>query len=326
MPQEIMKNIFRIQVPLPKNPLKILNSYVIKSDERNLLIDTGFRHPDCEKALLDGLEELDVRMEETDILLTHLHSDHTGLAPEIATPETNIYISRVEIPWLFGDSRRDLWELDNEKIRRSGFSAEIIRTALQNAPSRDMSPDIDFDRYLPIDNGDVFTCGDYRLEAVETPGHTPAHMCFWMEDQKSMFVGDHVLFDITPNITLWNFVEDSLGDYLDSLRAIDKYDVRRAFPGHREPGDFHSRIAYLLEHHDMRLAECYQAVVENPDASAFKIAGKLTWNIRCSSWEEFPIGQKWFAVGECHSHLRHLEMLGKITANYDEETVTFRAV
>lgn len=47
---------------------------------RNLLVDTGFRTEGCKKALLKGLEQLGVSMEDTDILLTHLHADHSGNA------------------------------------------------------------------------------------------------------------------------------------------------------------------------------------------------------------------------------------------------------
>jgi hypothetical protein len=38
---EILGNLSRFVIPLPDNPLKALNSYVIKTPERNLIIDTG---------------------------------------------------------------------------------------------------------------------------------------------------------------------------------------------------------------------------------------------------------------------------------------------
>lgn len=326
MPEEIIKNVFRIPVPLAGNPLKLLNSYVIKGEDKSLIIDTGFKHPDCRDALINGLRELKIDIEKTDILLTHLHSDHSGLAPELAMPGRKVYISRAEIPWMFGESRTARWKEDNVKIVRSGFPMEVIRAHLTKAPSRDMSPDPNFSDYSPVDNGDVFSYGGYELEAVATPGHTPEHMCFWVESEKLMFTGDHVLFDITPNITLWNEVEDSLGDYLESLKKIDKYDVRLALPGHRETGDFHARIAKLLAHHDERLEECLQVVREKPGSTVFEVAGKMKWNIRCSSWEDFPIGQKWFAVSECHSHLRHLEKLGRVHCDYSGELFRYTAI
>ena len=41
MTEELLSNLFRITPPLPDNPLKYPNSYVIMGLERNLIIDTG---------------------------------------------------------------------------------------------------------------------------------------------------------------------------------------------------------------------------------------------------------------------------------------------
>ena len=59
--EEVAKNIFRIPVRLPKNPLKVLNSYLVKDTERSLLIDTGFRLESCKADLLAGLAEIGVK-------------------------------------------------------------------------------------------------------------------------------------------------------------------------------------------------------------------------------------------------------------------------
>ena len=87
--------IYRIFVPLPENPLKALNSYLIKTENRNLLIDTGFNRPECYEALATSLKDLNVDMEKTDIFLTHLHSDHTGLVNKIAHKNSKIYIGKI---------------------------------------------------------------------------------------------------------------------------------------------------------------------------------------------------------------------------------------
>jgi hypothetical protein len=33
----------------------------------------------------------------------------------------------------------------------------------------------------------------------------------------------------------------------------------------------------------------------------------MTWDIKCNSWEAFPVAQRWFATGEAIAHLRFLE-------------------
>lgn len=45
-------DIYRIEVPLPDNPLRYLNSYVLFGPERVAVIDTGFNRPECREALL----------------------------------------------------------------------------------------------------------------------------------------------------------------------------------------------------------------------------------------------------------------------------------
>ena len=45
----------------------------------------------------------------------------------------------------------------------------------------------------------------------------------------------------------------------------------------------------------------------------------MTWKIRSRDWESFPPVQKWFAVGECLSHLDHLVFRGDIRRYEDGE-------
>jgi len=61
MIEQILPDLYRMEIPLPVNPLKALNSYVIKTANRFLIIDTGMnREESCsrchiEPALLTGL-------------------------------------------------------------------------------------------------------------------------------------------------------------------------------------------------------------------------------------------------------------------------------
>ena len=88
--EQVKENIYRLGVTLPQNPLRELNSYLIRGGERDLLIDTGFRRPECREALMAGITEAGSSTSRIDVLLTHLHSDHTGLAREAAAPDGRI--------------------------------------------------------------------------------------------------------------------------------------------------------------------------------------------------------------------------------------------
>lgn len=309
--EQVAERIFRITVPLPDNPLKELNSYFIAGSCGNLLIDTGFRLAQCRQALLAGLRELGADLSRTDVFLTHLHSDHSGLAPEIAGPGRYIYVSREDLAWLNQPKQSGpAWESTLRTLKRQGVPEDVVRKMFRSNPAVAYAPDVKEEQYIGVKNGQKLRVGDYEFRCILTPGHTPGHMCLWEERHKIMFTGDHVLFDITPNITSWQGVEDSLGDYIQSLKQISAYDVKLALPGHRGSGDCQQRIVELLRHHQKRLEECQRAVEDAPGRTAYELAGRLTWKIHASSWEAFPATQKFFAVGECQAHLDHLVCSG----------------
>ena len=81
----------------------------------------------------------------------------------------------------------------------------------------------------------MLEAGGRRLTCLPAPGHTPGQLCFWDESDGILFTGDHVLFDISPNITPWNGMEDALGCYLDSLRAVRELPARWLCPATAAP-------------------------------------------------------------------------------------------
>lgn len=136
-------------------------------------------------------------------------------------------------------------------------------------------------------------------------------MCLWDADRKIMLTGDHVLFDITPNIVCWQDFEDPLGQYLSSLKRMNDFDVKLALPGHRKNGDIHSRVREIRAHHGERLRECMGIIAANPGLTAYVLTSRMRWRIRAEGgWENFPVTQKYFALGECMSHLAYLTKRG----------------
>ena len=311
--KEIRKNLYRISVPLSGNPLRVLNSYYIKAEDKELVIDTGFATDECLASLEDGLRQLGSNKEIRDVLGTHIHSDHIGLAHIIKGKDRTIFLSKPDYDYM-----RSMIFNQAEKTRRQrsiteGFKKEwLIENSRINAAWKydiGNQPDSVF---TTLEDGEKITYGDYTLQIVLCPGHTPGQMMLWDEEHKIMFTGDHVLFDITPNITNFNGIADSLGNYLESLKKAYEYPVELALPGHRESGDYHKRIGELLEHHDKRVMQALNIVRENPGLCAVEITQRMTWKIRAKDWNDFPIPQKWYATGECLSHLDYLLARGLI--------------
>lgn len=318
MLEEIRENLYRIPIPLPRNPLKELNSYLIRGKDRSLLIDTGFRLPECRQALAEGLAQAGADREHLDILVTHIHTDHTGLSAEFVGPGRSIYIGEGDYPFTKQKFEDDFWAVMDKRFHQEGFPDEEARIVVDTNPARNLGPQLDLPIYRPIQDGDVLTVGDCRLEVIAAPGHTPGQICLWMEKEQILFTADHVLFDITPNIAMWPNLENALGHYLASLRRVRALPVKLALPGHRHTDDFTQRIDQLLLHHRNRVAETLSIVQKAPGQTAYEIAARMTWDIRAKSWADFPLNQKWFAVGEALAHLELLMEEGRVRRQTDE--------
>ncbi len=324
MIEEITKNIYRMTVKLPNNPLRILNSYLIRGEEDELLIDTGFRHPECQKALREALDEVGSVAEHRDVLCTHLHTDHSGMADLFAGPGRSVYMSEKDFFYnrrFYGDN---VEKTINARYYTEGFSERQLLEIYETNPAVSYAMPSLPDNMKTLKDGDIIQVGDIVLQTVMTPGHTPGNAMFWIESEKIMFTGDNILFDITPNITSWDDVEDSLGDYLESLDKAETFPVEIALPGHRETGDYFKRIRVLKAHHKKRLDEAYKIVLQKPGLTAYDITGKMQWQIRAKNWAEFPLVQKWFAVGECLAHLDYLMKRGLVTREFDGNVWRYR--
>ena len=310
MVEKVYKNIYKILVPLPGNPLKSLNSYVIEAENsgRHLLIDTGFNRPECFDALMQGLDELGISPADTDVFLTHLHSDHAGNAGALQDLGARIIMS----PTDYHDICTVDWDKRGKWYISEGTREDVCREVLANNPAILFRPR-PFDAICGED-GDVLEYGWFKLRCVEVPGHTRGQLCLYCEEEKLLFAGDHVLFDITPNICSMGPGTDMLGQYLESLDKIRTLDVELVLPAHRGMGEIsmYERIDTLKRHHKERLDETESIVRRKPAQSAYDIAGQMTWAVRSKNWDDFPPGQKWFAMGEALAHLDRLLAEGKL--------------
>ena len=211
----------------------------------------------------------------------------------------------------------------DSRYLQEGFPADQVKEFAKDSPARVTSVQKIDERFIPLSDGDQIQNGTYSLKAIWVPGHTPGNTMFWMEENGIMFTGDHILFDISPNITAWDGMEDSLGSYLESLKKAREYPVKLALPGHRESGDYQKRIDEILLHHKNRLQLAQDIVSQNPGLNGYEIAGRMKWKLNSESWEDAPIYSKWFALGECLSHLDHLRALGRIKRIQEGESYVY---
>ena len=309
--EEVYPSIFKNEICLPKNPLKAINSYILSSENKNLIIDTGFNTEVCQTELMSGLEELNIDLTKTELFNTHMHVDHTGLSPVLKEHGVQtIYFSQLDGDMFNNSSRKGhLPQIVREFSELCGLTSD---KPFDKGFGRRLDKPLEF---IPLSEGNEIVIGEYRFEVVDIPGHTPGHLGLYERKHKLFFCGDHILDEITPNITFWGFEQDILATYLTSLKKIYNYDIDYLFTGHRKIiRDHRQRINELLVHHDKRLKEVLTILKDGPK-TASEVASYMTWDIDYKEWNDFPSSQKWFAAGEALSHLEHLLHTGLVGRN-----------
>lgn len=324
MPEEMLPGLFRIEVPLPRNPLKCVNSYVIKGKGRHLVVDTGMNRPECFEAMQAGFAALDIDPARTDFFITHFHADHLGLATRLAGDDSAIFFNQPEAVFVAEfKSPGGFWKRTGERAHQGGFPAAEIELSLKKHPGVKYGS-ADVPNFTILAEGDTVAVGAYVFECVATPGHTMGHLCLYERDKRLLLSGDHVLGDITPNITSWSDDTNALADYLASLDKVRALDVELVLPGHRRAvTDLRGRIDELKRHHELRATEVLSILDRDGAKTMYEVASKMTWDIDAESWDQFPVMQKWFATGEAGTHLRYLEEKGLLRREMRNGRIVF---
>ncbi|WP_280151174.1 MBL fold metallo-hydrolase [Piscinibacter sp. XHJ-5] len=110
-------------------------------------------------------------------------------------------------------------------------------------------------------HGDPVVLGPQTtLRVVHTPGHAANHLCYLLQEEKTLFTGDHVMQGSTVVI---NPPDGDMGDYMESLRRLLDEDLEWLAPGHGFLiADPRSAVTRLIDHRLAREAKVLRAIEE----------------------------------------------------------------
>ena len=146
------------------------------------------------------------------ILVTHCHSDHSPLASWLRDESGAPTIA-------YGPHSRIETETDEDEFD-DGVTIEE-------------STDMEFDPDVRVGDGEIAAMGTgWTLRAVHTPGHTSNHMCYALDEEHSLFTGDHVMGWST---TVVSPPDGDMRAYIDSLRKVMGRDDKSLWPTHGAP-------------------------------------------------------------------------------------------
>ena len=174
----------------------------------------------------------------------------------------------------------------------------------------DSRDDLTVDRSMA--DGDVLEGTEFRLAALHTPGHASNHLCFWLEQERLLFSGDHIMEGSTVVIAP---PDGDMGAYLAQLERLRSMRIKAIAPGHGQLiGDPRAKIDEYVTH---RLAR------EEMVASALQAAGACTVKeLVATIYTDVPEHLHEMAGYSVWAHLRHLAEQGRASGDALDGTWT----
>jgi glyoxylase-like metal-dependent hydrolase (beta-lactamase superfamily II) len=306
--QEIAEGFYRITLPMPFR-LDHIQSFALVRGKKVTLFDTDLNIPEGFSTLEEDLRQVDRSLADIDkIFLTHYHADHCGLAgclKEISG--ARIYLSEADQEALFHQNREaELFEHLQCFCREHDFPEQLLGTLqeLHVYFSRVTSPFEVDELLVPYS---WHASGNRIFQVIPVPGHTRGQVCFYFPREAILLSGDHVLPEITPNLSidLFHMEWRPLNSFLDSLKRIKVLAVEHAFPSHGGTIDYLSgRIHEIEVHHEERKDLILNQIRQGSDT-----AREISLNIFGNDLPEFD---QYLALHETCVHLLELKHEGLI--------------
>ena len=323
MATQIARGIYQLKVPIPNNPLEATNVYLLRGDKVVTLIDTGWDSETAFNSLNRQLAEIGVGFSDiSQIIVTHAHFDHYGLAGKIKQiSNAKIYMHQ-----------RDLDIFSTRYVVTEEFLNRVVQWFVSNGVPLPLltaihGPISGFRKPIPAQpdvllNGDeTIASGTFNLKVIWTPGHSPGHICLYEPVQKILFSGDHILPVITPNVSLTAAsTGNPLGDYLISLQAVKNLAVVLVLPAHEDVfNNLTERVEGIIHHHEMRTEEILKAL-DHQEKTAYQLANMITWMPEQGGVNHDDLSPiaKLAAVSETLAHLKAMTIQKQvISINHD---------
>jgi hydroxyacylglutathione hydrolase len=295
-----------------------LNNAYLLEGEVTTLVDTGVSTPSTREQLETGLDEAGYGLDDVEqVLLTHYHADHAGLAGVVQQASGAVVrVHEADAPLVEQDEaaeraferrQRDLFD---EWGMPEAARSELLEFLRVGSSINGEPPEVE-----PFTGGDRFDVGDGTFEAVHLPGHTAGLCGFVVESDyrsftgrsgRELFSGDALLPYYTPNVGGADVrVEDPLAAYLGTLTDIAEAEYARAWPGHRGPiVDPSGRASDIAVHHRERTDRVLSVLREHGPADAWTVSAHLFGDLASIHILHGP--------GEANAHLDHLADAGVV--------------
>jgi glyoxylase-like metal-dependent hydrolase (beta-lactamase superfamily II) len=318
--ERVLPGLWRLRLPLPWPGIPHCNAWVLAKDGGYVLIDTGMYDSGSMDQLERAMQQVKLDLSRVSLLaITHAHSDHWGQSAPI--------VERAECAmWMHPNHGAQFANLSDpdraltrrmEVARHSGVPDGALTEYVKRAKDMPSGIAAAIEPDQPLVDGVTIDTDLGPWQVLETPGHTPSHVCFFQPERRLLISGDHLLGRISLYFD-YGQSEDPVGEYLGSLDKVQAVRARLALSGHGKPfldvpGHIDSTRRLVSENIDRATA----AVTAQP-RTAMTIALDMFREQRGARHPAWLLSQTL-------CYLRHLQQAGHAQQEVDGELQFWRA-
>ena len=311
--REVAPGLHRLRLPVGWEHISHVNAYIEQTGDGLTLFDCGTGGDDtCIAALEHAFAQSGHRVEDvTKLVITHVHSDHMGLAPYVlershaelyAHPDGAHFYDSIHEP-------RSIEAKREHRARQEGVPEDRLEPYRTTREEREGAQGVVTPDHLLTDGT---TVDGWTVH--ETPGHAPSHVCLTKDGVA--IVGDLICVAFVPWLD-YGYTPDPLAELLNSLDTLEALDAKLALPGHGRPlTDVQTTIDETRAGFEDRLTRTRDAIAQGP-AGAYDLTTRIF-----GDEADLP------ATGhmtEMLSYLRYLRRRGEITRETnDDGTFSYR--
>jgi len=293
--------------------LNHINLWILKDGKGWAIVDTGIGSRQSKEIWKTAFAGIMEGRTVTQVIATHLHPDHTGLAGWLCRKfDAPLVMTRGEYflcRLMAADTGNPAPQQGIDFYKRAGFTDAQIELYKQRFGGFGKAITPMPEGFHRIQDGDTRQINGEDWTVLVGSGHSPEHACLFNEKHNICLTGDQLLPNISSNVSVWPTEPESnpMQEWIDSCHMlIEKLpeDVLIC-PAHGIPfRGAHRRLAKLIEHHEKALNRLLD-FCKTPRVS--------TQVYSCLFRREINDGNRIMAVGESIAHLNCLVARGDMT-------------
>jgi len=303
-----------LPTPFPVGPVHV---YLLEGEPLTLL-DTGPRTSEARRELEAGLLALGYRVTDLQqIVISHAHADHYGLAAELAERSGAAVMAHprcaVQLSGQGSQGTNLRWYAGLLAAAGVPLTAQLRVASGFRRVNRHSDP-VQVTRLL--EDEDAIPLGRAMWQVLHTPGHCADLMCLYQPETRVLLGSDHLIKHISSNAIIEPPERPGgprrrpLVEYWASLQRVAEMDIDLVLSGHGQPiDDQRALIAKRFAFYQERL-KAIRGVLQGGPQSVWDIVGVL-----------FPrLGgiDTFLAVSEILGHLDVMEDSGEVRVIHED--------